>query len=77
MGFGIEKLNLTLAADLHQRKGVSGKLTTITVCNPFGAVKEQMSGLYAQTIAEQVLLVKILLFPKRVKCASITPTVIK
>ncbi len=43
----------TLAADLYQPKGASGKLAAIAVCGPFGAVKEQCSGLYAQTMAER------------------------
>ncbi len=46
--FGIE-----LAADLYTPKGATGKLPAIAVSGPFGAVKEQSSGLYAQTLAEQ------------------------
>ncbi len=47
------RYGITLAADLYQPKGVSGKLAAIAVCGPFGAVKEQCSGLYAQTMAER------------------------
>jgi fermentation-respiration switch protein FrsA (DUF1100 family) len=43
----------TLAADLYQPKNASGKLAAIAVSGPFGAVKEQSSGLYAQTLAER------------------------
>ena len=42
----------TLAADLYKPKGSEGKLPAIAVSGPFGAVKEQASGLYAQTMAE-------------------------
>ena len=44
---------ITLAADLYQPKDTSGKLAAIAVCGPFGAVKEQAAGLYAQTMAER------------------------
>lgn len=47
------RYGITLAADLYQPKGVSGKLAAIAVCGPFGAVKEQAAGLYAQTMAER------------------------
>ena len=47
------RYGITLAADLYVPKGVEGKLPAIAVCGPFGAVKEQCSGLYAQTIAER------------------------
>lgn len=43
---------LTLAADLYIPKNAEGKLPAIAVSGPFGAVKEQCSGLYAQTMAE-------------------------
>lgn len=46
--FGIE-----LAADVYVPKGASGRLPAIAVCGPFGAVKEQASGLYAQAMAER------------------------
>ena len=41
------RYGITLAADLYVPKGASGKLPAIAVCGPFGAVKEQSSGLYA------------------------------
>lgn len=47
------RYGLTLAADLYEPKHVDGKLPAIAVCGPFGAVKEQSSGLYAQTMAER------------------------
>ena len=47
------RYGITLAADLYQPKGASGKLAAIAVCGPFGAVKEQAAGLYAQTMAER------------------------
>ena len=43
---------ITLAADLYTPKGAEGKLPAIAVSGPFGAVKEQSSGLYAQKMAE-------------------------
>ena len=47
------RYGITLAADLYQPKGSSGKLAAIAGCGPFGAVKEQAAGLYAQTMAER------------------------
>ena len=47
------RYGITLAADLYAPKGTSGKLPAIAVCGPFGAVKEQASGLYAQAMAER------------------------
>ena len=44
---------LTLAADLYTPKDAEGKLSAIAISGPFGAVKEQSSGLYAQTLAER------------------------
>ncbi|MBQ7205603.1 MAG: alpha/beta hydrolase [Muribaculaceae bacterium] len=44
---------LTLAADLYEPKGLEGKLPAIAVSGPFGAVKEQSSGLYAMRMAER------------------------
>ncbi|ECH9261877.1 twin-arginine translocation signal domain-containing protein [Salmonella enterica subsp. enterica] len=49
----INRYGITLAADLYQPVNASGKLAAIVVCGPFGAVKEQSSGLYAQTMAER------------------------
>lgn len=47
------RYGITLAADLYEPKQAEGKLPAIAVCGPFGAVKEQASGLYAQTMAER------------------------
>ncbi len=47
------RYGITLAADLYEPVSYSGKLAAIAVCGPFGAVKEQSSGLYAQTMAER------------------------
>ncbi len=44
---------ITLAADLYEPKQYIGKLPAIAVCGPFGAVKEQSSGLYAQEMAKK------------------------
>ena len=46
------RYGISLAADLYAPKNAAGKLPAIAVCGPFGAVKEQASGLYAQTMAE-------------------------
>ena len=47
------RYGITLAADLYVPKNTDGKLPAIAVSGPFGAVKEQSSGLYAQTMAER------------------------
>lgn len=47
------RYGITLAADLYEPKNASGKLPALAVSGPFGAVKEQSSGLYAQTMAER------------------------
>ena len=47
------RYGITLAADLYVPKTAEGKLAAIAVSGPFGAVKEQCSGLYAQTMAEK------------------------
>lgn len=47
------RYGITLAADLYEPKDTEGRLPAIAVCGPFGAVKEQASGLYAQTMAEK------------------------
>ncbi len=47
------RYGITLAADLYKPLGAEGKLAAIAVSGPFGAVKEQCSGLYAQTLAER------------------------
>lgn len=46
------RYGITLAADMYVPKNATGKLPAIAVCGPFGAVKEQAAGLYAQTMAE-------------------------
>ena len=48
----VNRYGITLASDLYIPKNAEGKLPAIAVCGPFGAVKEQCSGLYAQTMAE-------------------------
>ena len=47
------RYGITLAADMYIPKNAGGKLAAIAVSGPFGAVKEQSSGLYAQTLAER------------------------
>lgn len=47
------RYGITLVGDLYVPKNASGKLPAIAVSGPFGAVKEQSSGLYAQTLAER------------------------
>ena len=46
--FGIE-----IAADLYAPKDAKGRLPAIVISGPYGAVKEQSSGLYAQVLAER------------------------
>lgn len=46
------RYGITLAADMYVPKNADGKLAAIAICGPFGAVKEQSSGLYAQVMAE-------------------------
>ena len=47
------RYGITLVADMYMPKNAEGKLPAIAVCGPFGAVKEQAAGLYAQTMAER------------------------
>ncbi|WP_417553521.1 alpha/beta hydrolase [Marinomonas fungiae] len=47
------RYGITLAGDLYMPKDISGKLSAIALSGPFGAIKEQSSGLYAQTLAER------------------------
>lgn len=49
----VNRYGITLAADLYEPKSYSRKLPAIAVSGPFGAVKEQSSGLYAQEMAER------------------------
>lgn len=46
------RYGITLAADMYLPKAATGKLPALAISGPFGAVKEQASGLYAQTLAE-------------------------
>ena len=52
----INRYGITLAADMYVPKNTDGKLAAIAVSGPFGAVKEQCSGLYAQAMAEREFL---------------------
>ena len=47
------RYGITLVGDLYEPKNKNGKLSAIAVCGPFGAVKEQASGLYAMIMAER------------------------
>ena len=47
------RYGITLAADMYTPKNINGKMAAIAISGPFGAVKEQASGLYAQTMAER------------------------
>jgi fermentation-respiration switch protein FrsA (DUF1100 family) len=47
------RYGITLAADMYIPKNAQGKLAALAVAGPFGAVKEQASGLYAQIMAER------------------------
>lgn len=49
----VNRYGITLAADLYSPQNTEQKLAALAVCGPFGAVKEQCSGLYAQTMAER------------------------
>ena len=49
----VNRYGITLAADMYVPKGAQAPMPAIAVCGPFGAVKEQASGLYAQKMAEQ------------------------
>lgn len=49
----VNRYGITLAADMYIPKDAEGKLAAIAVSGPFGAVKEQSSGLYAQQLAER------------------------
>ncbi len=47
------RYGIPLACDVYKPKNASGKLFAVAVCGPFGAVKEQSSGLYAQEMAKR------------------------
>lgn len=49
----VNRYGITLAADMYIPRNAEGKLPAIAVSGPFGAVKEQSSGLYAQQLAER------------------------
>ncbi len=49
----VNRYGITLAADLYEPANAAGRLAAVAVSGPFGAVKEQSSGLYAQTLAER------------------------
>ncbi|MDE6125360.1 MAG: alpha/beta hydrolase, partial [Muribaculaceae bacterium] len=49
----VNRYGITIAADMYTPKNAAGKLPAIAVSGPFGAVKEQSSGLYAQQLAER------------------------
>ena len=49
----VNRYGITLAADMYVPRNVKGKLPALAVSGPFGAVKEQSSGLYAQEMAER------------------------
>ena len=44
---------ITIVADMYEPKNYEGKLSALAVCGPYGAVKEQSSGLYAEEMAER------------------------
>lgn len=67
----INRYGITLAADLYAPKTIfGGKLPAIAVSGPFGAVKEQSSGLYAQTLAERGFLTIALILHLLVKAVD-------
>ncbi|BEV17821.1 alpha/beta hydrolase [Herbaspirillum sp. DW155] len=47
------RYGIVLSGDLYEPRNISGRIAAIVVSGPFGAVKEQSSGLYAQTMAER------------------------
>lgn len=49
----VNRYGVTLAADMYTPESPHKKIPALAVCGPFGAVKEQCSGLYAQTMAER------------------------
>lgn len=49
----LNRFGITLAADMYTPKDAEDKLPALAVCGPFGAVKEQSSGVYAQEMAER------------------------
>lgn len=61
------RYGITLAADRYLPKTREGRMPAIAVCGPFGAVKEQASGLYAQKLAKMGFLTIALSFLYRRK----------
>ena len=49
----VNRFGITLVGDLYMPKNFSGKIPAIAVASPYGAVKEQSGGFYAQTLAER------------------------
>ncbi|MCM1518665.1 MAG: alpha/beta hydrolase [Pseudoflavonifractor sp.] len=49
----VNRYGITLVADMYKPKDTGGKMAAIAISGPFGAVKEQSSGLYAQQLAER------------------------
>lgn len=49
----VNRYGITIAADMYIPKNANGKMPAIAISGPFGAVKEQSSGLYAQQLAER------------------------
>ena len=70
----VNRYGITLAADLYKPKNGTGKYPAIAVGGPFGAVKEQCSGLYAQTMAEKDILPLRLILLLREKVEVIQDT---
>ena len=66
----VNRYGITLAADMYKPKNADKKSPAIAVCGPFGAVKEQCSGLYAQIMAERGFLTVALIRPTQVKAAG-------
>ena len=67
--YGVE-----LAGDLYLPREVDGKLAAVAVSGPFGAVKEQCSGLYAQTMAERGFLTMACMTAPQTESPIPTPT---
>ena len=64
--YGIE-----LAADMYIPKNADGKLPAIAVSGPFGAVKEQSSGLYAQHMAESAVIMVLFIAQRYAYCSKL------
>ena len=67
------RYGITLAADMYKPKHADGKLPAIAISGPFGAVKEQSSGLYAQELAERGFLT--IAFPTSIRKISVRPSI--